>query len=212
MTPFAGKSAGRAAAVLATFAVSSWIHEFGEWKRAPCLAPPPPLTMLRIVALAGLASAVSDLPPPDEPLTFYLRWGGSIYFMMQGVAIILEGLFRAVTGRKVGGWLGTLWMSVFVVGCGVALRDSWCASFPRRYLRGRRSATELTRVLSASRAIPSSPALPCRITQGLLREVPPVPYWSWQRFVVPMGCLQPPPLWMTSHPDWYYAERAHATF
>ncbi|BGP55773.1 hypothetical protein JCM8202v2_003380 [Rhodotorula sphaerocarpa] len=138
VTPFAGKSAGRAAAVLATFAVSSWIHEF------------------------GLASAVSDLPPPDEPLTFYLRWGGSIYFMMQGVAIILEGLFRAVTGRKVGGWLGTLWMSV--------------------------------------------------ITQGLLREVPPVPYWSWQRFVVPMGCLQPPPLWMTSHPDFYYAERAHATF
>ncbi|GAA5983406.1 hypothetical protein JCM10908_000276 [Rhodotorula pacifica] len=147
----AGKGAGRAAAVLATFAVSAWLHEF------------------------GLASAISTLPPPSEPLTFYLRWGGSIYFMMQGVAIVLEGIFQAVTGRRVGGWIGTMWMSLFVVVCGQALRDSW-------------------------------------IHQGLLREVPPLPYWSWQRFVVPMGCLQPPPLWMSEFPAFYYAERAHATF
>lgn len=51
-----------------------------------------------------------------------------------------------------------------------------------------------------------------RIQQGLLREVPPVAYWSWQRFVIPMGCLQPPPLWMNSLPEFYYGERAHATF
>ncbi|GAA5875665.1 hypothetical protein JCM3774_002575 [Rhodotorula dairenensis] len=151
VSPVAGKGAARAAAVLATFAVSAWIHEF------------------------GLATAISTLPPPSEPLTFYLRWGGTIYFMMQGVAIVLEGIFQAVTGRRVGGWLGTLWMCLFVVFLGQALRDSW-------------------------------------IEQGLLREVPPVPYWSWQRFVIPMGCLQPPPLWMSALPDFYYAERAHATF
>lgn len=74
---------------------------------------------------AGLASSISTLPPTAEPLSFYLRWGGSIYFMSQGVGIILEGLFTAVTGRRVGGVLGTVWMSLFVVGCGVALRDSW---------------------------------------------------------------------------------------
>ncbi|POY74573.1 hypothetical protein BMF94_2334 [Rhodotorula taiwanensis] len=151
VSPIAGKGAGRAAAVLATFAVSAWIHEF------------------------GLASSISTLPPTDEPLSFYLRWGGSIYFMSQGVGIVLEGLFTVMTGRRVGGVLGTVWMSLFVVGCGIALRDSW-------------------------------------ITQGLLREVPPVPYWSWPRYVVPMGCLQPPPLWMNSYPAFYYAERAHATF
>ncbi|TKA56894.1 hypothetical protein B0A53_01295 [Rhodotorula sp. CCFEE 5036] len=151
VSPLAGKGAGRAAAVLATFAVSAWIHEF------------------------GLATAISTLSPPSEPLSFYLRWGGSIYFMMQGVAIVLEGVFETVTGRRVGGRLGTLWMCLFVVTLGQALRDSW-------------------------------------IQQGLLREVPPVPYWSWQRFVIPMGCLQPPPLWMNSLPEFYYGERAHATF
>lgn len=73
----------------------------------------------------GLATAISTLPPPSEPLSLYLRWGGSIYFMMQGVAIVLEGVFEAVTGRRVGGRLGTLWMCLFVVTLGQALRDSW---------------------------------------------------------------------------------------
>jgi hypothetical protein len=45
--------------------------------------------------------------------------------MMQGVAIVLEGVFETVTGRRVGGRLGTLWMCLFVVTLGQALRDSW---------------------------------------------------------------------------------------
>jgi hypothetical protein len=48
--------------------------------------------------------------------------------MMQGVAIVLEGVFETVTGRRVGGRLGTLWMCLFVVTLGQALRDSWYVS------------------------------------------------------------------------------------
>ena len=41
-----------------------------------------------------------------------------------------------------------------------------------------------------------------------MREVPPVKYWAWQRFVVPMACLQPPPVWMNAYPSSYGLERA----
>ncbi|GAA5939926.1 hypothetical protein JCM10213_004878 [Rhodosporidiobolus nylandii] len=150
--PLVGKLVARTLGVLAVFALSSWIHEY------------------------GLATATSTLsssphpPPPASEMPFHLRWGGSLYFMAQGVGIILEGGFTAVSGRKVGGWIGTVWTALFCVVAGRWLVESW-------------------------------------LTQGLLREVPPVRYWSWQRFVLPLGCLQPPPLWMKSLPSSYAYER-----
>ncbi|GAA6034147.1 hypothetical protein JCM8097_000719 [Rhodosporidiobolus ruineniae] len=151
MAPVFGKLVSRTLGVLAVFAFSSWLHEF------------------------GLSTATSTLHlsrHPIPPLPFALRWGGSIYFMSQGLAIILEGAFTAVTGRRVKGWAGTAWTSVFVVAVGGVLYKSWTL-------------------------------------QGLVREVPPVAYWSWHRFVVPLGCLQPPPLWMREPlPTSYYGERA----
>ncbi|GJN90499.1 hypothetical protein Rhopal_003510-T1 [Rhodotorula paludigena] len=144
-TPFAGRNVGRTVGVLAVFALSSWIHEF------------------------GLATSTSTLPPLD--LSLLTRWGGSVYFMSQGLAIVCEGAFTALTRRKTGGWVGTVWSSFFIVYCGLYLYRSW-------------------------------------MTQGLVREVPPVWYWSWQRVVVPLGCLQPPPIWMNSWPETYAFERA----
>ncbi|GAA5893591.1 wax synthase family protein [Sporobolomyces salmoneus] len=138
-----GKKFGRVAGVLGVFALSSWIHEF------------------------GLSTAISTLPPPAKPYSFLLRWGGSIYFMSQGVAIVLEGLFTTLTGRKVRGPLGTLWSALVVAGMGATLYKAW-------------------------------------VTQGLLREVPPARYWSWHRFLLPMACLQPPPLFMNSYPTSYH--------
>ncbi|BGO91491.1 hypothetical protein NBRC10512_003152 [Rhodotorula toruloides] len=144
--PLVGKQLGRALGVLATFALSSWIHEF------------------------GLATSTSTLPPHSPPLPFLVKWGGSVYFMSQGVGIVLEGMYTALTRRKVGGYGGVLWSSLFVCLCGGMLYKSW-------------------------------------MTQGLVREVPPVRYWTWPRFVLPLGCLQPPPLWMNSYPTTYGYER-----
>ncbi|GAA5920591.1 hypothetical protein JCM1841_001457 [Sporobolomyces salmonicolor] len=137
-----GKMPGRVIGVLGVFALSAWIHEF------------------------GLSTATSALPSSELPLSFLLRYGGSVYFMAQGVAIILEGMFTAVTGRKTGGWIGTLWATLWIIACGRPLYKAW-------------------------------------LTQGLVREVPPVRYWGWQRFTLPLGCLQPPPMWMNSLPEWY---------
>lgn len=138
-----GKQVGRVCGVLGVFALSSWIHEY------------------------GLSTAISTLPAPAKPYSFLLKWGGSIYFMSQGIAIVLEGAFTTLTGKKVRGPLGFLWSAVVIAGMGAFLYKAW-------------------------------------VTQGLLREVPPARYWSWQRFLLPMACLQPPPLFMNSYPSSYH--------
>lgn len=66
--------------------------------------------------------ATASFPPQEMP--FVTRWGASIYFLSQGVAIILEGAFKTITNRTVGGVWGRLWglvvlglMGAFVVDC-----------------------------------------------------------------------------------------------
>ncbi|GAA5856708.1 hypothetical protein JCM8547_008800 [Rhodosporidiobolus lusitaniae] len=150
ISPLFGPLVSRPLGVLAVFALSSWLHEFG---------------------LSSATSHLSLSPRPLPPnLPFLIRWGGSVYFMSQGLAIILEGAFTAVTGRRVKGWCGTGWTVVFVVGVGGVLVKAW-------------------------------------LTLGLLREVPPLAYWSWQRAVLPLGCLMPPPMWMREVPESYGFER-----
>ena len=39
----------------------------------------------------------------------------TMFFTMQGVAVILEGLWRSATGRRVGGWPGRIWTYTFMV-------------------------------------------------------------------------------------------------
>ncbi|GAA5898045.1 hypothetical protein JCM6882_003314 [Rhodosporidiobolus microsporus] len=151
ITPLFGKLVSRSVGVLAVFALSSWIHEYG-------------------LSTGTSTLHLSPSPPDPSSLPLPIRWGGSLYFMLQGVAIILEGAFTALTGRKTGGWGGTVWNAVVSVGVGGVLYKSW-------------------------------------MTQGLVREVPPVASWSWPRFVVPLGCLQPPPMWMSSLPESYGFER-----
>ncbi|GAA5820123.1 hypothetical protein JCM11251_005491 [Rhodosporidiobolus azoricus] len=151
VSPWAGKLTSRALSVLAVFALSSWIHEFG-------------------LTTATSTLHLSPNPIPYSTVPFWQRWGGSIYFMSQGVAIILEGAFTALTGKKTGGWTGTVWNAAVTVAVGGVLYKGW-------------------------------------MTQGLVREVPTVAYWSWQRFLVPLGCLLPPPLWMNSLPETYAYER-----
>ncbi|KAL5492758.1 hypothetical protein ACEPAI_4205 [Sanghuangporus weigelae] len=48
-----------------------------------------------------------------------------LFFMFQGVLVILERVWRIVTGRRVGGWPGTVWV-YFVIGVlGQPLVDAW---------------------------------------------------------------------------------------
>ncbi|KAJ7022603.1 membrane bound O-acyl transferase family-domain-containing protein, partial [Mycena alexandri] len=50
------------------------------------------------------------------------------FFLMMGVGVILEGFWRRVTGRRVGGWLGWIWSCVWLVGFGPLMADPWCQS------------------------------------------------------------------------------------
>ncbi|GAA5970305.1 hypothetical protein JCM11641_001656 [Rhodosporidiobolus odoratus] len=103
--PIVGKLAARTLGVIAVFALSSWIHEF------------------------GLSAAISTLQFTPNPipanLPFSIRWGGSIYFMSQGIAIILESAFATITKKRVGGMLGALWTLFFTIGMGSFLYNSW---------------------------------------------------------------------------------------
>ncbi|GAA6021052.1 hypothetical protein JCM10207_003900 [Rhodosporidiobolus poonsookiae] len=107
LTPAVGKNAARALGVLGVFALSSWIHEYGLSTSTSTLSTSPPF-----------------LPPPSS-LPFLTRWGGSVYFMAQGLAVVLEGAFTALTGRRVRGWAGTVWTAGFVVLVGEVLKEAW---------------------------------------------------------------------------------------
>jgi hypothetical protein len=47
------------------------------------------------------------------------------FFLVNGVGIILEGLFTEVSGKRVQGLAGNIWVLVFAVGFGQFLLDEW---------------------------------------------------------------------------------------
>lgn len=147
-----GKHAGRAIGAFTVFALSAWMHD-----QALCSA--------------------RHLLPAGPPLSFSLRYGGWIFFLSQGVAVFLEGVFTRLTGRRVRGGVGLAWSYFCIVGLGLLAGRSWCVPFLSIFCRG---ADELSR----------------RIALGLVEGLPEVQRWGWQRFVVPSAALAPPPLWM----------------
>jgi len=52
-------------------------------------------------------------------------WSAGLFFLMMGVGVIVEALFKKATGRKVGGWAGWLWTMGWVVGWGTLLVDCY---------------------------------------------------------------------------------------
>ncbi|KAL8277286.1 hypothetical protein RQP46_010355 [Phenoliferia psychrophenolica] len=95
------KILGRALGVMAVFTMSGFLHE------------------------QALHSATYHIPPFDEPLSFLERWGCTVYFLLQGVAVLLEQAFTASTGRKVGGLFGAVWTSLIVLCGGFLVWRSW---------------------------------------------------------------------------------------
>ncbi|KAI0831141.1 hypothetical protein BC628DRAFT_1312062, partial [Trametes gibbosa] len=47
------------------------------------------------------------------------------FFLIQAIGIVLEKAFKALTGRKVGGFLGLAWTATFVLGFGQICTDAW---------------------------------------------------------------------------------------
>ncbi|KAG6918962.1 hypothetical protein DXG01_010201 [Tephrocybe rancida] len=53
----------------------------------------------------------------------FLNVGG--FFIINGLGLCLEQLWRSFTGRRVGGWSGRVWTLVWVIGWGHILVDAW---------------------------------------------------------------------------------------
>lgn len=48
------------------------------------------------------------------------------FFLAMGLGNVLEYAFRKFTGRRVQGWLGRIWMSLWLLGWGNIIIDAWC--------------------------------------------------------------------------------------
>ncbi|KAG8913645.1 hypothetical protein FRC01_004445 [Tulasnella sp. 417] len=47
------------------------------------------------------------------------------FFLLQAVGLVIERLFRQITGRKVGGWIGNLWVAAFIVTTIQPMAKAW---------------------------------------------------------------------------------------
>ena len=47
------------------------------------------------------------------------------FFLLMGVGAVMEGAFTRVTGLRVGGWVGWLWTTVWMLLCGTFMVDGW---------------------------------------------------------------------------------------
>ncbi|KAJ4479931.1 membrane bound O-acyl transferase family-domain-containing protein [Lentinula aciculospora] len=47
------------------------------------------------------------------------------FFMLMGVGVILEGFWKKLTGSRVGGWIGSVWTAVWLLGWSNLLVDAW---------------------------------------------------------------------------------------
>ncbi|KAH9901230.1 hypothetical protein C8Q73DRAFT_235552 [Cubamyces lactineus] len=50
-----------------------------------------------------------------------------IFFLAQAVGILAEKFYKSFTGKRVGGWIGFVWVAMFVLGLGQLCTDSWVA-------------------------------------------------------------------------------------
>jgi hypothetical protein len=52
-------------------------------------------------------------------------WAVTGFFLMMGVGVILEGIFKKVTGVRVGGWGGYIWAMCWTLGWANIIVDAW---------------------------------------------------------------------------------------
>ncbi|KAI9064269.1 hypothetical protein FKP32DRAFT_615882 [Trametes sanguinea] len=50
-----------------------------------------------------------------------------LFFIAQAFGILAEKTYKALTGRRVGGWIGMAWAAIFVLGVGQICTESWIA-------------------------------------------------------------------------------------
>lgn len=101
----------RALAVLATFALSGFFHELGLYAMRRGVGPTSNLTTL---------PSSSPCPPldPARPGFGANSFVTLRFFLSQAVALILEDIWRTMTGKRVGGILGWLWVLVWLLSAG----------------------------------------------------------------------------------------------
>lgn len=114
--------------------------------------------------------------------------------MLQGVGLVAEQVFTRITGRRVHGIFGRLWLAAMLGLPGADLTQAWSvgkASFPSRYV-GLYPLTESRYVLS-------------RLGRGLLDFQPDPTDWVSRPKPFPSWVMHIPELIWVRHPDRFLA-------
>ncbi|KAN0065413.1 hypothetical protein ACQY0O_001249 [Thecaphora frezii] len=91
--PLLGTKVARAAGVMAVFALSALMHDYGQ------------------------ANMVAD--------SQWRMTQTGVFFLLQGVAVLLEQAWQDVTGRRVRGFYGWIWTMGFLILTGTMPTDEW---------------------------------------------------------------------------------------
>ncbi|KAJ7227074.1 membrane bound O-acyl transferase family-domain-containing protein [Mycena pura] len=86
--------------------------------------------------IAGRVGAVLGAFLLSGILHYVCLWGTGngadarviLYFAIMGVGVLLEEMWRRLSSRRVGGWVGWVWTAVWVVGFGPLMIDPLCQS------------------------------------------------------------------------------------
>ncbi|KAI5480327.1 hypothetical protein MNV49_001286 [Pseudohyphozyma bogoriensis] len=99
--PIFGRGVAKAMGVMAVFALTAAGHEY------------------------AIYVATRSLPSPPVRDTFLSRYGATLFFLLMGLATITEQIFTYLTGRRVGGFLGLIWMVQWQIPTGLLLYSAW---------------------------------------------------------------------------------------
>lgn len=101
------KGLGNAGLLLGVFLASGILHNCAIYASGPFVDP---------------ATGV------DHNTDWTLASPSMIYFVTQSAGLVIERLYKAQTGRPVTGWLGTMWVWLWIIGGGQLVCEYICLS------------------------------------------------------------------------------------
>ena len=74
-----------------------------------------------VFVLSGLLHVLGELDSYPVPSPFDL-WA---FFFLSGIGCGFELLFKKLTGRRVNGWAGRVWVWIYMMGTGQLATEAW---------------------------------------------------------------------------------------